>query len=364
MLPSAVQPALYEQQLDQKTNYIKNIFSKLHNKKLAVYPSPPHSYRMRSEFRIWHTPTQCHYCMFDPCTKKPVYIDTFLACSQRIQNLMPCLLQAINNNQKLSHRLFQLEFLTTLSGDALITMIYHCQLDDGWQNIATDLSKELNISIVGRCKNNTRVITKNYVHEILTVNNKKYQYQQMENSFTQPNAYVNQHMLSWAQIVSHKHKNSKKDLLELFCGNGNFTCVLANQFNRILATERAKTSIASAEKNFTLNQLNNIQIARLSSEEVVQAINNTRSFYRLRNITLSDYNFSTVLVDPPRMGLDPNTLALIQNFKQIIYFSCNHETLQENLKSLMQTHCIEDFALFDQFPYTHHIELGISLVRS
>ncbi len=57
-------------------------------------------------------------------------------------------------------------------------------------------------------------------------------YRQVENSFTQPNAAMNIQMLEWALDVT---KGSKGDLLELYCGNGNFSLALARNFDRVLA---------------------------------------------------------------------------------------------------------------------------------
>jgi hypothetical protein len=45
-------------------------------------------------------------------------------------------------------------------------------------------------------------------------------YRQVENSFTQPNAAMNIQMLEWALGAT---KDSTGDLLELYCGNGNFS---------------------------------------------------------------------------------------------------------------------------------------------
>ena len=89
----------------------------------------------------------------------------------------------------------------------------------------------------------------------------------------------------------------------------------------------------------------------------------TRRFKRLAEFDLTSYQFDTVLVDPPRAGLDRDSVALVSQFNQIIYISCNPNTLQENLTELVKTHDIERFALFDQFPYTHHIEAGVILKR-
>lgn len=68
-------------------------------------------------------------------------------------------------------------------------------------------------------------------------------------------------------------------------------------------------------------------------------------------------------MDPPRSGLDDTTRALAKDFEQIIYISCNPETLHRDLKELTKTHEIVRFALFDQFAYTNHIESGVILKK-
>ena len=53
----------------------------------------------------------------------------------------------------------------------------------------------------------------------------------------------------------------------------------------------------------------------------------------------------------------------MQNYDRILYISCNPHTLCENLQTLSQTHRIEKAALFDQFPYTDHMESGVVAVK-
>ena len=95
---------------------------------------------------------------------------------------------------------------------------------------------------------------------------------------------------------------ARTDLLELYCGNGNFTAVLAQHFKSVLATEISKISVRSAETNFTHNKVDNVSVVRMSSEEFTQALNGERPFRRLKDIDLDSYNFSTIFVDPPRAG--------------------------------------------------------------
>ena len=203
------------------------------------------------------------------------------------------------------------------------------------------------------------VLSEDFILEKLTINKKQLTYQQVENSFTQPNAKICEKMLTWA-VNNTKH--CQNDLLELYCGNGNFTLALAQNFERVLATEVSKTSVKSALYNMNLNNIRNIDIVRMSSEEITQALNKERDFRRLAEINLDDYQFSTLFVDPPRAGLDEQTVKLANRFEHIIYISCNPDSLVENLKQL-KNYDIKKIALFDQFPYTDHMECGVILQK-
>jgi tRNA (uracil-5-)-methyltransferase len=171
---------------------------------------------------------------------------------------------------------------------------------------------------------------------------------------------MNVQMLEWALDVT---QGSQGDLLELYCGNGNFSLALARNFERVLATEIAKPSVAAAQYNIAANHINNVQIIRMAAEDFTQAINGAREFNRLKGINLAGYNCETIFVDPPRSGLDEDTLKLVQGYRRILYISCNPETLCANLAMLQTTHKISRLALFDQFPYTHHMECGVLLER-
>jgi len=82
---------------------------------------------------------------------------------------------------------------------------------------------------------------------------------------------------------------------------------------------------------------------------------------RLRDIDLESYDFSHVFVDPPRAGIDEKSLEFISQFETIIYISCNPDTLKRDIEILKDSFELKEFAIFDQFPYTDHIESGVIL---
>ncbi|SUO96542.1 tRNA (uridine(54)-C5)-methyltransferase TrmA [Suttonella ornithocola] len=356
----------YSQQLEEKTNRLRTLLSPYTSIEPDIFPSSPEHYRMRVEFRFWREGEDSFYAMSEP--GKPIksntviHIDNFPKASVSINTLMPKLLDEIKKNSILHQKLYQVEFLSTQTEDILVTLIYHKQLDENWQQTTKELEEKLNISIVGRSRKQKVILSRDYVIEKLKVNADIYTYHQYEQSFSQPNAQICEKMLEWAcaQLPS-----SKRDLLELYCGNGNFTLPLSKHFRKVLATEISKVSIKALRENLSINHIDNISVARLSAEEFTQAYHKVREFNRLRqdNICLENYDFSTVLVDPPRAGIDDDTLKLLSQFEQILYISCNPNTLASNLAILNHTHKISSLALFDQFPFTPHIECGVLLQK-
>ncbi|MCB1701407.1 MAG: tRNA (uridine(54)-C5)-methyltransferase TrmA [Halioglobus sp.] len=360
---SAVEPSRYQELLAAKCARVTALLAPFSPPAPAVFPSAPTAFRMRAEFRVWHEGDALDYVMYrrdDP--KTPVAIDHFPIAGERIQQLMPVLRDALRSDPALRRKLFQVEFLSTLADDALVTLVYHRKLDADWEAAASALAQRLQVSIVGRSRRQKVVIGRNFVRESLTVEGRRFSYRQYEQAFTQPNAGVNTAMLAWACEHSAPLEG---DLLELYCGNGNFTLPLARHFNNVIATELSKTSTRAAAQNLEDNAIDNVHIIRLSAEEVTQAMRGEREFRRLAQLPrpLREYELNTLFVDPPRAGLDQQTVAMAAGFDRIIYISCNPETLAANLAVLCQSHDIDHFALFDQFPYTDHMECGVFLSR-
>ena len=167
-------------------------------------------------------------------------------------------------------------------------------------------------------------------------------------------------MISWAL---NNLQDVEGDLLELYCGAGNFTIPFSNLFDKVLATEISKSSINAAKANMILNNVHNIEFVRMSVEEFVQALDGVREFRRMKEIDIDSYKISTIFVDPPRSGMDEDSCRFSARYDNILYISCNPETLYRDLDILCQTHEVKDMAIFDQFPYTNHVEMGVKLLR-
>ena len=349
----------YDEQLTYKTALNKERFNTFYRGNIDIFQSPQSHYRSRSEFKIWHIEDSIFYAMNHQEHKGVVLIDECPQVNEYIASLMPKLLEKIQV-YKLDFKLFGVDFLSSSDGEIVVSLLYHRQLDEAWEKEAHKLAQELNIYIIGRARKQKKVIGQDYITETLHVNNKEYRFEYIENSFTQPNPRVNEQMIGWA--MQHL-KSVGGDLLELYCGAGNFTIPFATLFDKVLATEISKSSINAAKRNMQLNAISNIEFVRMAVEEFREALDGVREFRRMKEINIQEYTIDAIFVDPPRSGMDEDSCKFTSRYNHILYISCNPETLVRDLEILTKTHKVEAMALFDQFPYTHHVEMGVKLIK-
>ena len=403
----------YEDQILYKKQLIGDKFREFFDGEFEFFASSPQNYRIRAEFGIWHDiwhgAFDLAYTMGGARSKK-ILINECPKVALPIANLMPRLLEALRRSEALKERLFGVEFISCSSG-ILATLLYHKRLGEREQEAICELADKLGIRVMARARGQKLLSGELSLTDELCVDGRVYKFRFGENAFIQPNRGVNEKMIAWArscvdfgkegtnevraaqnfavknsiaensvaQNSSHeqsaprnssceKHavrpeSSAARDLLELYCGHGNFTIPLADKFNRVLASEISKSSIANARINCKLNGVCNAQFVRLSADELMSAFARRREFERLKGIDIFSYDFSHVLIDPPRAGLEPSVIDFIKNFQNLIYISCNPQTLFENLRSLCTTHEVRRFAIFDQFAHTAHIECGVLLRR-
>lgn len=346
----------YIEQIKFKKEYIKREFKEFYTDEFEFFASESIYYRSRAEFGIYHNKNQISYSMRGK-NQKFVMIDECLKVDFRIASLMPPLLKYIETNRNLRDKIFGIEFIST-KDELLVVLLYHKDVSN-LKSEFDGLAQEFGIFVIARSRGKKLISGSENLKERLNILQREYKFILGDGAFIQPNRAVNEKMIGWAKDCV----KDSRDMLEMYCGHGNFTIPMADKFNKILATEISKKSIDNALKNCELNGVDNIKFIRLSADELMQAFAGVREFNRLRGVNLSEFNFSHILVDPPRAGLETSVINFIKNYKNIIYISCNPSTLKDNLKELIRSHEIKKFAIFDQFANTAHIECGV-LLRS
>ena len=331
-----------------KFDKLMNAASSHYKEKILINLSPNEGYRSRCEFGYKNN----FYVMHDK--RKKVYLSCFLKATKHISSLMPVLLNKINTNEIIKQKLFQINFRSNNIGNVMVSLIYHQKITAKLIQEIDLLSNKLSISIILRAKNEIYKTSEKKFYD--TIEEHKITLSQTDYSFYQPNSYLLKRMITKVNSLIE----DQNDLMELYCGVGTFTLPLSKKFNKIFATENNRSSLKCLQESISFNKINNISFSRLSDIEVSELLNG-RKFNRMTDIDINSFNFSHVLVDPPRSGINSSLIQVIKKFRYIIYVSCNPNSFFRDIEQL-KGFKILDLEAYDQFPSTHHLEI-VSLLK-
>ena len=149
-------------------------------------------------------------------------------------------------------------------------------------------------------------------------------------------------------------KLEKQDtVFDLYCGIGTIGIFASKYVKKVYGIEIIEQAIKDAKENARINCIDNIEFRAGDVEEVLQKL-----------IFEEKIKPDVVFVDPPRKGLDTNTVNNLLKIepKKIIYISCNPATLTRDLKELEYKYDIVKITPVDLFPYTNHTE-SISVLK-
>jgi len=166
------------------------------------------------------------------------------------------------------------------------------------------------------------------------------------NSFFQVNNYMASNIF---MILKSNLKG--KNLLDLYCGVGTLGLSLKDNFESIYGIEKIENAIIDAKENALINNCHNAHFYAGDTYEVLKDIN---------------VSFDTIIVDPPRSGLNEETRNLIIKLKpdKLCYVSCDPFTLARDLNILNKFYDVEKINALDMFPNTYHVECVCILERT
>lgn len=149
------------------------------------------------------------------------------------------------------------------------------------------------------------------------------------------------------KVVEYANLTKEDTVLDLYCGTGTIGIYLSKYCKEVLGIEIVENAIKDANINKELNNIDNISFV---CGDVGKLINN-------------DYKQDVLVVDPPRAGLDKKTKKVIldNEYKRIVYVSCDPMTLVRDLAELSVKYEIKDVTLVDMFPNTYHVESVVLL---
>jgi len=226
----------------------------------------------------------------------------------------------------------------SVNAEAAIISIFHMI-----SNSIPDIEITSSISTV-HTSSNDQVVIAGDDHLILSLLDKEFHVS--AGSFFQTN-FVGAKAL--VDIVLEMTEGLNGALMDLYCGVGLFSSVLANSFDHIIGIEVSKSACSDYAVN--LDRYEHISLYEGTVERALPVINCSPD---------------CVVVDPPRKGINRFAIDALVEKKPpvIIYVSCNPSTLARDVKRLMRSgYLLERSVLVDMFPQTYHIESVNYLTR-
>lgn len=206
-------------------------------------------------------------------------------------------------------------------------------------NIEIDRLKEL-VKLVGIVYNNKTIYGDNFFYERIG----GFLFKVSFNSFFQINHYICSLLFKFI----NEEITSNDTILDLYSGVGTLGIVASKKARKVISVEIVKNAVLNGIFNAKINKQNNIQFILGDTSKIINKIKD---------------DFDILIIDPPRSGLDKNTISFIKDNlpKKIIYVSCDVNTLMRDLKLLENDYVISNYKVLDMFSYSYHLESFVVL---
>ncbi len=178
----------------------------------------------------------------------------------------------------------------------------------------------------------------------------EYTFKISTNSFYQINPIQTEALYNIALEMAQINKNDV--VYDLYCGIGTIGIFASKYAKKVYGIEIVEQAIEDAKHNAEINNIKNIEFFTGDVENIFEEL-----------VKEQDNKADLIIVDPPRKGLDINTINNIKDndFKKVLYISCNPATLVRDLKLFEEKYNIIKIQPVDMFPFTTHVECVVLL---
>ena len=143
-------------------------------------------------------------------------------------------------------------------------------------------------------------------------------------------------------------------VLDLYCGAGTITQVMARHAGRVIGAEIVPEAIEDAKANAKRNGVENVEFFRGDASAVAA------------DFAAKGLRPDVICVDPPRKGLAPEVVRAAAQMapRRIVYVSCDPATLARDVKLFAaEGYGAVRAAAVDMFPGTANVESVVALER-
>ncbi len=158
----------------------------------------------------------------------------------------------------------------------------------------------------------------------------------------------------YQKAVEFAGLTGRETVLELYCGAGTITMVMARHAAQVIGAEIVPEAVENAQANARANGVENVSFLTGDAGAVAA------------KFAEEQMRPDVVVVDPPRKGLEDGVATSIAAMgpERVIYVSCNPGTLARDVKRFRgEGYSLVRAAAVDMFPRTVHVETVVLLSK-
>lgn len=354
-----IQHMNYTYQLEYKRNIILNYF-KQHNINTLVHQTiedkEQRYYRTKLITTYQQKHNKLHFGLYEESSHKLVSIEECPIQNKlgnRIlktinQLLVKHKIKAYNEDKQtgtIRHVVVRVGYKTQ---EVLVCFVIGSDVFPGINNVLKDLTKEPHIKSIYLNYNNRKssaVFGKRFKHlygeKTIKDSLLGYTFLIGADTFYQVNPPQAERL--YQEAIKGLDLSKDEVLLDCYSGIGTITITASKYVKEAIGVEYNKQSVDLANRNKTINNINNVTFYQGDATNYILNANKT---------------FDKLIVDPPRMGLDKAFIDAVLKLKpkKIAYVSCNPSTLSRDLSYFKEKYDIEYTIPLDMFPQTYHVE--------
>jgi 23S rRNA (uracil-5-)-methyltransferase RumA len=168
--------------------------------------------------------------------------------------------------------------------------------------------------------------------------------------FFQSNSAV---LLDIIYFIREKLSVRPSTLVDLYGGVGTLGISLMDTADEVYVVDNSRLNSICGRKNIEANGASNVRVFEADAEKSSEL-----------GIELNPES-SVFILDPPRNGIHRKVLNYIKSVRpgKLLYVSCNPLKQAQDIAALLEDYALSDFAAFDMFPQTNHVETVAELVK-
>jgi 23S rRNA (uracil1939-C5)-methyltransferase len=158
----------------------------------------------------------------------------------------------------------------------------------------------------------------------------------------------------YRRAVDFAGLTGKETVVDLYCGTGTISLVMAQQAGKVIGAEIVPEAIEDAKENARRNGIENAEFLCADAGEAAA------------ELARRGLQPDVISVDPPRKGLSQPVIDAIGQMAPptLVYVSCDPATLARDVKLLEeQGYRLQKAEAVDMFPRTWHVETVCQMSR-